>query len=1621
MSENQKGDKNPNRNDRGDRNKDRAKKGKQANAGRRSGEAPPVKADEVLGVRDLILRPDKTSNYMDWKREIQEYAYRHFLELGDIVKDEKHHVFPLPEADIQWMLRAESMEEQLKMQEDELEEGKKDLLKLQIDIERLTAAIEEGNRETPPQSTTKAAKTLESKKAYEARLSTNVNEKKIKLQMGKRQLDANKAMWQERDKNAMRSYQKLVDTYDRNMRYFYGVMWATLSKNSQDHVEQEPTFASIDSEKDPLKLFMLIKKVHLLPAGGNSSNAILQRMREYTNIRQRAHDEPLRDYLLRFRHALEGYTLAGFGEPSEEVQVVQFIRGLDQSKYAEMQRSMYNDSLGNASAYPKTLQAAMTIAQQYLIPKKSGGGNIVAAFATTTREQNDKKKKKVKSKGNNTGGRAEEKGSEEKEDGNAKPSEPICFGCGQRGHIKRNCPNKSKGNQQQTVAITRTLPTDDDDWGGPNSFGFQICNTSRRSKRTPSLHKNTVLLDNEASSSIFNNRRLLTDITEEPEPMHFSGIGGGIIATETGRFGPYGRVWIAEDATANILSWSEMRDRLQGKLKLEYDDEEDVFRARFKTGRCDTFSRDKKAIGLYSKEFVLLTETERTSMLPIQDIEKAKAAKDLWERVGPVGEEQIKILTQRAGKQRISPKDVANSRELYGPHLGIIKGKATEPEPVKSRGERLMEATNQELVMHSDLMIISGQVFLVSRLKPIGLAMTTFLGRGESSKNAKSIGDGLRGQIATAAGYNFIVKRVLFDGEKGVDTLTNMLFSMGVVLEARPGQHVPAAEALIKQIKGFCRGIITTLPWNLPQDLIPDLVKFASQRLNILETKSGMFGVPPIEAFTGIPVDVDLEAKHKFGQYVQAITPNVTYKNDVMKTRSVGGIVVGQKGRDGTVLVRSLASKKIITRSKVIPLPTPPEVVEIMNNWAAGKLAEFDGDEPDPDNIPGPRVHNPEPIENVLEARPQLAAGTVDFVDDVEKIDIERDTDNDAEVEDVEEYLNDESNDKDISDEILEDMTSNALDNNISESQIDQAEVNQTIPDATLRGDEPTRRSARLESRERVNYKQLSMHTIIMDVEENQVYKLTVKKGIELYGDMAEEAIAAELRQIHEKGAFTPILWNDLSDREKAGSIRCFMFLKEKYNDDGSLEKIKARLVANGKMQDMYIYDDNYSPTVSLTTVYLLVGLAAKNGWAVGIGDITGAYLNADMPSDGKPVVMILDNIMSDLLIKVCKRYSTYRRSDGKVVVKLSKALYGCVESAKLWYLNINNYLKSIGFQTDDGIDKCLFINKERDISLAVYVDDILAISSKRENIEWLFRELEKNYGKMKVIIGEETFTYVGMEFNFSEKGSCKISMNRYTRGILDEWQCGGMAEYPAAKNLFEAGDDTKMTEECQQDFHSLLAKLLYLAKRVEPALLTAISYLSTRVKKANISDGKKLIRLLSYLRSKGCKGIILKMSGKRGVVAFIDASFACHQDYKSHNGIIIFVWGAPVYFASAKQKTIAKSSFEAEVNAVTDGLSIVIHVNNLLTFVVGSGVDVPVVMQDNLGAVSALKSGHCSGRNSKHINTRISWCAEQYLLGGVIFVWTPTELMVSDILSKSMGGTQFDLLNEKMCGRTPF
>ena len=64
--------------------------------------------------------------------------------------------------------------------------------------------------------------------------------------------------------------------------------------------------------------------------------------------------------------------------------------------------------------------------------------------------------------------------------------------------------------------------------------------------------------------------------------------------------------------------------------------------------------------------------------------------------------------------------------------------------------------------------------------------------------------------------------------------------------------------------------------------------------------------------------------------------------------------------------------------------------------------------------------------------------------------------------------------------------------------------------------------------------------------------------------------------------------------------------------------------------------------------------------------DIAGAYLNASMSSVAAH--MYFEPALAALLCELVSEYKKYVMKDGRMVVKLDKALYRCIESAELWY-----------------------------------------------------------------------------------------------------------------------------------------------------------------------------------------------------------------------------------------------------------------------------------------------------------------------------------------------------------------
>ncbi len=98
------------------------------------------------------------------------------------------------------------------------------------------------------------------------------------------------------------------------------------------------------------------------------------------------------------------------------------------------------------------------------------------------------------------------------------------------------------------------------------------------------------------------------------------------------------------------------------------------------------------------------------------------------------------------------------------------------------------------------------------------------------------------------------------------------------------------------------------------------------------------------------------------------------------------------------------------------------------------------------------------------------------------------------------------------------------------------------------------------------------------------------------------------------------------------------------------------------------------------------------------------------------------------------------------------------------------------------------------------------------------------------------------------------------------------------------------MIDEQSKIFHTTVAKLLYLAKRACPDILTATSFLCTRVKSPMEEELQKLIQTLGYLRSTQQTALVLKHTKPMQLETYIDAVFVAHNDSKSHSGVAMFI-----------------------------------------------------------------------------------------------------------------------------------
>jgi hypothetical protein len=210
------------------------------------------------------------------------------------------------------------------------------------------------------------------------------------------------------------------------------------------------------------------------------------------------------------------------------------------------------------------------------------------------------------------------------------------------------------------------------------------------------------------------------------------------------------------------------------------------------------------------------------------------------------------------------------------------------------------------------------------------------------------------------------------------------------------------------------------------------------------------------------------------------------------------------------------------------------------------------------------------------------------------------------------------------------------------------------------------------------------------------------------------------------------------------------------------------------------------------------------------------------------------------------------------------------------------------------------------------------------------------------------------MGFSFNDDETVTISMKNYILECITEskLEITRSSSSPARRDLFEIDEKSPTLSKADAEmFHSIVAKLLFASTRGRPDILLTISFLCTRVSKSTLQDKQKLQRLLEYLHGTAELTLTIGADSLNHLHTWVDASYAVHEDMKSHTGGVISMGTGGIVCKSTKQKLNTKSSTEAELVGATDYIPNTIWSKNFLE-AQGHKITTNILEQDNVSSI---------------------------------------------------------------------
>ncbi|KAM1486966.1 hypothetical protein ACFX2I_001086 [Malus domestica] len=486
------------------------------------------------------------------------------------------------------------------------------------------------------------------------------------------------------------------------------------------------------------------------------------------------------------------------------------------------------------------------------------------------------------------------------------------------------------------------------------------------------------------------------------------------------------------------------------------------------------------------------------------------------------------------------------------------------------------------------------------------------------------------------------------------------------------------------------------------------------------------------------------------------------------------------------------------------------------------------------------------------------------------------------------------------------------------------------------------------------------------------------------------QAMADEFNALQRTGTWTLVPYNS-----SMNVLPNKWVYRIKKNSDGSIERFKARLVANGFHQQEGIdFCETFSPVVTHATIRLILSIALHFQWPIRQLDVQNAFLHGTLNEEvymRQPAGFVDPQFPSH-------------------VCRLRRSLYGLKQAPRAWFQCFSQKLEDLGF-TASQADSSLFtyFDGSTIIYLLIYVDDILITGNNTAYLSQFIMQLRTHFAMKYLGL---LHYFLGMEVSRTPS-AFYLTQSKY---ILELLQKTNMADAKPISTPVPSGKRLSLYEgEPLSDgssFRSVVGALQYLLF-TRPDIAYAVNQVCQFMHSPTTAHWAAVKRILRYLKGTHDHGLLYKPSPLT-LTAFADADYAGDPDNRrSTGGHCIFLGENLISWSSKKQRGVSRSSTEAEYRQLAYTSAHLSWFRNLFRDLY-LPLQPPRLWCDNISAI-AVASNPVYQARMRYVEVDYHYIRDKVIRKEIEVGYVATTDQIADFLTKGLSSVRFHYLISKL------